>query len=111
MNGFREFDTPMPTKRAIFSALTHGELRDNVDRYGLDVHDRRPEVATRRRPGNSRGTAWSCGVRKLRELEGERATAEARGTATGPSWSWGTATDGVLPQGRQPDGSTKILVQ
>ena len=41
MNGFREFDTPMPTKRAIFSALTHDELRDNVDRYGLDVHDRR----------------------------------------------------------------------
>ena len=48
-------------------------------------------------------------MRKLRELEGERATAEARGAATGPSW--GTATDGVLPQGRQPSGSTRILVQ
>ena len=33
--------TPMPTKRAILSELTRGELRGNLDYYGLDVHDRR----------------------------------------------------------------------
>ena len=31
----------MPTKRAILSELTREELRDNLDHYGLDVHDRR----------------------------------------------------------------------
>ena len=31
----------MPTKRAILSELTRGELRGNLDYYGLDVHDRR----------------------------------------------------------------------
>ena len=31
----------MPTKRAVLSELTRDELRDNLDRFGLDVHDRR----------------------------------------------------------------------
>ena len=31
----------MPTKRAVLSELTRDELRDNLDRYGLDVQDRR----------------------------------------------------------------------
>ena len=31
----------MPTKRAVLSELTRDELRDNLDHYGLDVHDRR----------------------------------------------------------------------
>ena len=31
----------MPTKRAILSELTRDELRDHLDYYGLDVHDRR----------------------------------------------------------------------
>ena len=31
----------MPTKRAILSELTRGELRGNLDYYRLDVHDRR----------------------------------------------------------------------
>ena len=31
----------MPTKRAILSALTSGELRDGLDRYELSVDDRR----------------------------------------------------------------------
>ena len=31
----------MPTKRAVLNELTRDELRDNLDRYGLDVHDRR----------------------------------------------------------------------
>ena len=31
----------MPTKRAVLSELTRDELRDNLDHYRLDVHDRR----------------------------------------------------------------------
>ena len=31
----------MPTKRAVLNELTRDELRDNLDRHGLDVHDRR----------------------------------------------------------------------
>ena len=31
----------MPTKRAVLNELTRDELRDNLDHYRLDVHDRR----------------------------------------------------------------------
>ena len=31
----------MPTKRAVLAELTRDELRDNLDQYGLDVHDGR----------------------------------------------------------------------
>ena len=31
----------MPTKRKILDALTRDELRATVDRYGLEVQDRR----------------------------------------------------------------------
>ena len=36
-----EWNTPMPTKRAVLGELTAEELRANVDYYELEVADRR----------------------------------------------------------------------